>query len=172
MLGTSIINMKNFKNILLSSLFILSFIFSPLLSFAQFDGDNYDPNCPSGNYNDCFGTGSGTNSNSSNSSSSSASVVTCKLSSSPKFQDLVVYVNCIINLSIIPLFFTIAVAFFVYGVVQYMLANADESKRETGKQYMVWGIIALTVMVTMWGLVNILAGTFGLDSGFIPQVKP
>lgn len=160
--------MKNFTKILLSSFLILSLVASPFFVFAQDDLNSNDY------LNNNYGAGgsSGNSSTSSSSSGSSASVATCKLASSPKFQDLVVYVNCIINLSIIPLFFTLAMAFFIWGVVQYMLANADESKRETGKQYMVWGIIALTVMVTMWGLVNIVAGTFGLDSGFIPQVSP
>lgn len=153
--------MKNFKNILLVSLLVLNLFSSSLLVFAQ---DDFNSN----EYLDStYGGGSGNTT-----TSSSASTLSCKLAQNPKFQDLIVYVNCIINLSIIPLIFTIAVAFFVWGVVQYMLADANEQKRETGKQYMVWGIIALTVMVTMWGLVNILAGTFGLDSGFIPQVSP
>lgn len=36
---------------------------------------------------------------------------------------------------------------------------------------MIWGIIALTVMVSVWGLVAILGNTFNINTGFIPQVK-
>ncbi len=107
-----------------------------------------------------------------NGGSTPVTTVGCSLANDAKLQDLFNYINCIINISIIPLIFTVAMAFFVWGVVQYMLADANESKREIGKQYMVWGIVALTVMVTMWGLVNMLGNTFGLDTGFVPQVSP
>ncbi len=166
--------MKKFKNLLLFVLFLFSSIyyFSPLKVSAQCGvlAPGSDEWWASGcNVND---PNLGTTTYTPNTSSSSTSTASCILKQDPKLQDLFTYVNCIINLSIIPLFFTLAMAFFIWGVVQYMLANADEHKRETGKQYMVWGIIGLTVMVSMWGLVNILAGTFGLDSSFIPQVSP
>lgn len=135
--------MKNFKKILLINLFVLSFIISPILVFAQGNGGNTTTVNPA-----------------------------CKLPDKAKIQDIFDYVSCIISKSIIPLIFTLAVAFFVWGVVQYMLASADEHKKEMGKQYMVWGIIALTVMVSVWGLVNLVGNTFGLDTGFIPQVQP
>lgn len=159
--------MKNFKKILLINLFVLSFIISPILVFAQTDDFN------SGDYlNNNYTGGGGTNtSNGANSSTSSVGVA-CNLPNKAKIQDLFNYVSCIISKSIIPLIFTLAVAFFVWGVVQYMLASADEHKKEMGKQYMVWGIIALTVMVSVWGLVNLVGNTFGLDTGFIPQVQP
>lgn len=116
--------------------------------------------------------GGGSGGGSGGSSGTSAKTLSCKLDNNARFQDLITYVNCIINLSIIPLLFTLATLFFIWGVVQYMLADADERKRETGKQYMVWGIVALTVMISVWGLVSLLGNTFGLDTGFVPQIKP
>ncbi len=145
---------------------VLSIVLSPVFTFAQQDDFN------SNDYLDTnYGGGTTTNSNSTN-SGSSASAVGCSLANDAKLQDLFTYANCIINRSIIPLLFTLATLFFLWGVVQYMLADANESKRETGKQYMVWGIIALTVMLSVWGLVNLLGNTFGLDTGFVPQVSP
>lgn len=95
----------------------------------------------------------------------------CNFASNPKFNDLVDYVVCIVNISVIPLIFGLALVFFVYGVMQYVLNEADEGKREKGKTFMVWGIIALTVMVSVWGLVAILGGTFGLNISIIPEVS-
>lgn len=132
---------------ILSLFLVLSIVLSPVLVLGQTDSGN-------------------------SSSGTSAKTLSCKLVNEPKFQDLITYVNCIINISIIPLLFTLATLFFLWGVVQYMLADANENKRETGKQYMVWGIIALTVMLSVWGLVNLLGNTFGLDTGFVPQVSP
>lgn len=96
----------------------------------------------------------------------------CALPDNPKLQNLFDFVSCVVNNSIIPLIFTLAVAFFIYGVVQFMLNDSNEEKREKGKQYMVWGIIALTVMVSVWGLVKIVGDTVGVDTGFIPKVSP
>jgi hypothetical protein len=63
---------------------------------------------------------------------------------------------------------------FIWGVVQFFIIGADEeSKRAQGKDFIIWGIIALTVMLCVWGLVRIVGGTFGLgNSSFIPQVCP
>ena len=94
----------------------------------------------------------------------------CQLSSNPKFQDLVGYVTCIIGKSVIPLIFSLAVAMFVWVVVQFVINSNEEVKKEKGRQFMVWGIIALAVMVSVWGLVRVLGNTFGIEYA-IPQVK-
>ena len=95
----------------------------------------------------------------------------CLLSpTNPKFQDLAIYVACIISKSIIPLIFALALAMFVWGVVQYVIYSSEEAKKEKGRQFMIWGIIALTVMVSVWGLVKMLGNSFGIEYA-VPQVK-
>ena len=96
----------------------------------------------------------------------------CSLQGSPKFQDLACYITNIINNSVIPLIFAIATAFFVWGVVQFVINSDEEAKKEKGKQFMFWGIIALAVMISVWGLVAILGSTFGLNTSILPQVEP
>jgi hypothetical protein len=92
---------------------------------------------------------------------------------SPKFQDVLGYATCIIGSSIIPFIFALAVVMFVWGVVQYFLLNADEEKKRTqGKMFMIWGIIALAVMISVWSLVAILGDTFGIDTSVLPTVSP
>ncbi len=90
------------------------------------------------------------------------------------FQAWLNYFTCIISSSIIPLLFAVAVVMFVWGAIKFFIIEVDEeSKREQGRQFMLWGIIALAVMISMWGLVNILTTTFEVkDRSFIPQVKP
>src|SRR6185369_11066636 len=96
----------------------------------------------------------------------------CNLASAPKFQDLLGYFGCIINASVIPLIFALAVVMFAWGAVNFFIINADEeNKRAQGRQFMIWGIIALFVMVSVWGLVGILGDTFNLHTDVLPQVK-
>jgi hypothetical protein len=113
--------------------------------------------------------GGGTTSTTNNTNNNSGG--SCDLPNNPKFNNLVDYIVCIINISVIPLILGLALVVFVYGVMQYVLNEADEGKREKGKQFMVWGIVALTVMLSVWGLVAILGGTFGLNISIIPQVS-
>jgi len=89
----------------------------------------------------------------------------CSLAGNPKFQDVLCYITSIINDSIIPLIFAVATVMFVWGIVQFFILNADEEKkREQGKQFIIWGIIALAVMLSVWGLVGILGSTFGINT--------
>ena len=60
---------------------------------------------------------------------------------------------------------------FIWGVTKYVINSSDEAKKEKGRQFMLWGLIALTVMFSIWGLVGIFGSTFGVDV-IIPQVQP
>jgi len=104
--------------------------------------------------------------------STGSSFLTCSLSANPNLQKLLSYVTCIISTSVIPLIFALAVVMFVWGVVQFVINSDEEAKKAKGKQFMIWGIIALTVMISVWGLVSVLGNTFGINTGFIPQVRP
>ncbi|MCE9585038.1 hypothetical protein K8Q94_00195 [Candidatus Nomurabacteria bacterium] len=88
----------------------------------------------------------------------------------PKIGDLFNYGTCIITKSVVPLIFALAFVVFIWGVVQFIMNSDQEAKKEQGKQFMVWGIIALTVMFSVWGLVSILNNTFGIKT-VIPQLQ-
>lgn len=78
--------------------------------------------------------------------------------------------TCLITNSLIPLLFALAIAGFIFGVIKMVINPDDAEKRKQGKQYMIWGIIALFVMIAIWGLVAILTNTFGIQI-FIPQLS-
>ena len=80
--------------------------------------------------------------------------------------------TCIITSAIIPLLFALALAAFIYGVVQYIINPNNSEKRGEGQQYMIWGIIGLFVMISVWGLVGVLSSTFNLTNTapILPQL--
>jgi len=80
------------------------------------------------------------------------------------------FFTCIISQSVIPLLITLAIVFFIWGVGQYMLNANDSTKREEGRKFMIWGIISLFVIVSIWGLIKLLTGTFGINF-VIPQLQ-
>lgn len=80
--------------------------------------------------------------------------------------DFINYFTCTLMNAVVPLLMALAVASFVYGIIQFFLNPENEEKKKAGKSYMMWGLITLFVMVSIWGLVGILS------SSFIPGSKP
>jgi hypothetical protein len=69
----------------------------------------------------------------------------------------------------------LAVLYFFWGLAEYVLNSGDEKKKEQGRNIMIWGTVALFIMVSVWGLVRALQDTFGLDPEqeiFIPRIAP
>lgn len=64
---------------------------------------------------------------------------------------------------LIPLLVTLAVLVFFWGMVKFLWSGADEKARESGKGLMIWGIIALFVMISVWGLVQLFGSLFGIN---------
>ncbi len=54
----------------------------------------------------------------------------------------------------------LAVLFIVYNVVMYLIRPAGEEGRSAAGFNILWGIVGLFVIVSIWGLVNILTNTF------------
>ncbi|OGI76206.1 hypothetical protein A3C67_03250 [Candidatus Nomurabacteria bacterium RIFCSPHIGHO2_02_FULL_42_19] len=63
--------------------------------------------------------------------------------------------------SVLPILLALGVVYFVWGVVQYVIGDSEEVK-EKGKNHIIYGIIGLVVIIGLWGLVYIVANTFGL----------
>ncbi len=78
-------------------------------------------------------------------------------------QGITSIVNCIIGFfnAGIYIMMSLAVVFTIYGAYQMV---ASEENRESGRQRIIYGIIGLFVMISVWGFVNILKNTFGLGS--------
>lgn len=75
-----------------------------------------------------------------------------------------------INTYIVPLIFTIALIVFLFGVARkYVFSHGDPTKVAEGHKLIMWGIIGFVVMLSVWGLVNILQEIFGLTGGVKPD---
>ena len=66
---------------------------------------------------------------------------------------------------VIPIVITLALIYFFWGLAKFILSAGDEEKRKESRGIMIWGIIALFVMVSVWGLVRFIGGTFGVQEG-------
>ena len=68
-----------------------------------------------------------------------------------------------INTVIVPIIFALAFAFFVWGLVKYFFLHVDdEKKRAEGRQFVLWGVLVMAVLFSVWGLLNMLLSTLGI----------
>jgi hypothetical protein len=63
-----------------------------------------------------------------------------------------------------------ALLVFFWGLVKFITKAGDEGAVEEGRRLMLWGIVALFVMVSVWGLVQFLNTELGIGTGNAPAI--
>ncbi|MBY0539226.1 hypothetical protein K2P56_02210 [Patescibacteria group bacterium] len=84
-----------------------------------------------------------------------------------------------------PIIVALALMAFFWGLAMYVLNFSGEDKdKKKGRDMMVYGLLVLFVMVSVWGIVNILQQTFSINDSDsrlqgsdiprvdVPQVQP
>lgn len=79
-------------------------------------------------------------------------------------QSIVLDIGNIISLAT-PIIVALALLFFFIGLAKYILNTGDDEKKAEGRNIMIWGIIVLFVMVSVWGLVEVVGNTFKIGGG-------
>jgi len=88
--------------------------------------------------------------------------------------DILGTIRSLVN-TIIPLFMVVAVAVFLWGIVKYITSAGDEEKQKSARGYIIYGLIGLFVMVAFWGIIQVVASTFGITPGgtiSLPTINP
>lgn len=73
------------------------------------------------------------------------------------------FTTYIINPAILVVF-TAGFFLFVYGLVQFMLDLDKGANREQHIQHMIWGVVGMFVMASVYGILTLLDNTFDLDA--------
>lgn len=79
-------------------------------------------------------------------------------------QGLVNFITVDILNAVVALLSGLAIVYFIAGMVRFIKAADNEQARESGKNMMIYGVIGLFVLVSVWGLVRVLVNTFGFSS--------
>ena len=76
---------------------------------------------------------------------------------------------------LLPIVVALALLAFFWGLAQFIFASGDEGAKDEGKRRMIWGVVALFVMVSVWGLVGFVGSALGIQqgtgSGTVPTVQ-
>ena len=70
---------------------------------------------------------------------------------------------------IIALIFTAALFLFLYGSFMLVVNAGNDAARADGKRHMLWGIIGMVIMVSVFALLNIGLNTLGVDKTKPPE---
>lgn len=62
---------------------------------------------------------------------------------------------------IILLLFVLALLYFIWGVLQYVIKADSDEQREQGKQHMMWGVVGMFIMFAVGGIIEIIKNTIG-----------
>ncbi len=81
------------------------------------------------------------------------------------------FVEIVINLIRLatPVVAGLALLAFFWGAGLFILNAGNVEKRQTGRQVLIWGVVALFVMVSIWGILLLLTGDIGGTFG-IPHL--
>lgn len=79
-------------------------------------------------------------------------------------ESLVVKISVLFINPLIIFMFVLAFLYFLYGAYEYFIQNAtDTGAQQKGKDHMIYGIIGLVIMMSVYGIINIILRTTGAD---------
>lgn len=84
------------------------------------------------------------------------------LVSAATLSDTLVFFSSFLN-ALLGLFITLAIVVFFWGLIRYLWSLDSETAHE-GLKIMFYGLIAIFVMVSIWGIIRLLQSTFRVDS--------
>lgn len=88
----------------------------------------------------------------------------CALPGVKGVQKLLLYPACFVNKFIIPLAIALELMLFIVGIIRYVSNAENEEKRNEGNKFIGWGIIALFVTISIWGILGLVANTVQLGT--------
>ena len=65
---------------------------------------------------------------------------------------------------LVMLLFAVALLIFFWGLFQLMVDISQGNPGAEGKQHMLWGLVGLTIMFSVWGIIGIISSSIGAES--------
>ncbi len=78
-------------------------------------------------------------------------------------QNIIDALNAYVLQPLASLLFALGLLVFMWGLVEFMAFQHDSSKRVKGSKHMLYGILGLFIMVSIWGIVSLVLSVFGID---------
>ncbi|MEI6553721.1 MAG: hypothetical protein WCO09_04070 [bacterium] len=86
-------------------------------------------------------------------------------------QTLITAIDQYILNPLIVLAFAIAMVVFLWGVFQYIRGAGDPKARETGRNHILWSIIGMAIMFTVFSIITVISNTVGGDTSTLTNIQ-
>ena len=87
------------------------------------------------------------------------------------FEGVLGRITSLVN-SVIPFIVGLTVFVIIWGIFLYVAKAGEEEKRAQARQFILWGVIGVFFMLSIWGFVNILLNSFDLERTIAPGDIP
>ncbi|MGYP003476439584 len=77
------------------------------------------------------------------------------------------FINLILNPFVI-LLFTLGVTYLFYNTVRFLSLEAGDKGRDEAWSAILWGIMGLVIMFSVYGLIRFTLATFGINRASLP----
>lgn len=84
--------------------------------------------------------------------------------------NLIGKINTQILNPIIAIMFALATVYFVWGVAQYIWNPESDEAREKGRSVMIYGIIGMTIMMSVFAIMRFIISSIGADAAAMNYV--
>ena len=64
--------------------------------------------------------------------------------------------------STIPVMVGVAMVVFFWGIVKFVYASQDAHGHAEGKELIGWGLVAIFILVSVWGILAVMRSSLGL----------
>ena len=82
----------------------------------------------------------------------------------PSVISLLNRINDVILNPFIFLLFSVAFLVFIWGVFEYIRDAGNERERFGFKEKIMWGLIGMLIMVSVYGIIRLILTTFGIST--------
>ncbi len=79
------------------------------------------------------------------------------------FQGVICYIISLLQI-VNPILYFLAFLLFFWGLSKFVI-NSSAKELQTGKNYMMWGVLALFVIVSFQAIIGVLTNEFGFGNG-------
>ena len=87
------------------------------------------------------------------------------------FEGVLGRITSLVN-SVIPFIVGLTVFVIIWGIFLYVAKAGEEEKRAQARQFILWGVIGVFFMLSIWGFINILLNSFDLERTIAPGDIP
>jgi len=80
-------------------------------------------------------------------------------------------VNAFIINPLIYLLFVLSFVYFSYGVFKFLTLEASDGKRIEARNAILWGIVGMVIMFSVFGLIRFVLDTFGISPSEVKYIQ-